>query len=138
VEVPATAGVTDPDPLVGSAPDQSDSFGLATAVQDVALVLDHVSVSGRPAVVILLDANMLTVGMAALVPLLPPHALRRHKLQTKNMGNGSVLITLLQDRARHAQAVMGFSDRNSKIPRVVRLGFISIEMEVIYPVRECQ
>jgi hypothetical protein len=107
-------------------------------VQDVALVLDHVSVSGRPAVVILLDANMLTVGMAALVPLLPPHALRRHKLQTKNMGNGSVLITLLQDRARHAQAVMGFSDRNSKIPRVVRLGFISIEMEVIYPVRECQ
>jgi hypothetical protein len=44
--VPTGGGETIADPLVSSGPDQSLAFGLADAVQDVALVLDQVIVTG--------------------------------------------------------------------------------------------
>jgi hypothetical protein len=44
--VPTGGGETIADPLVSLGPDQSLAFGLADAVQDVASVLDQVSVTG--------------------------------------------------------------------------------------------
>ena len=44
--VPTGGGETTADPLVGSGPDQSLAFGLADATQDVAFVLDQMSVTG--------------------------------------------------------------------------------------------
>ena len=44
--VPTGGGETTADPLVVSGPDQSLTLGLADAAQDVAFVLDQVSVTG--------------------------------------------------------------------------------------------
>jgi hypothetical protein len=46
VDVPTGTGETTAEPLVGSGPDQSLALGFADAAQDVAFVLDQVSVTG--------------------------------------------------------------------------------------------
>jgi hypothetical protein len=74
VTVPVVEGITDSLPLVGSEPDQ-----LPLAVQDVALVDDHVSVELAPSVIDVGLKEMLTVGaggvltvrVAALLPVPP-------------------------------------------------------------------
>ena len=71
--VPADAVVTLWVPFGIFAPAQSVSLGLAVAVQEVALVLDHVSVAGCPRVIELGEAEIVTVGGATPLPLpLPP------------------------------------------------------------------
>ena len=60
--VPAAAGVTFCEPLVVTLPVQSLSLGVAEAAQEVACVLDQVSVVGCPAVTVVGDAEMVTVG----------------------------------------------------------------------------
>jgi|SRR3974390_2961867 hypothetical protein len=66
VAVPTDGGVTVREPLSVSGPDQSLSFGLAVAVQEVALTLDHVSVVDCPTVIGLGEAEIVTVGGAGL------------------------------------------------------------------------
>jgi hypothetical protein len=62
MDSPSGVPGTTSDPLVGSEPDQLLTFGLADAVQDVAFVLDQVSVTDpRGAVGGPVDAEMVTV-----------------------------------------------------------------------------
>jgi hypothetical protein len=64
--VPVAPGVADCDPLVAFAPVQSLSDGKDDAVHDVALMLDHVSVTDCPSVIGVVGATVnVTVGAAA-------------------------------------------------------------------------
>lgn len=62
VNAPVFVGVTDLEPLVGSAPDQSLSDGEARAEHEVAPLVDHMSVVDAPRVIAVGDAESETVG----------------------------------------------------------------------------
>jgi len=83
--VPGAAGVTVAEPLASSGPDQSFWLGLAEAEQEVALVLDQLSVTFWPSVTLLGDAEITTVGLSGggcSLPA-PPHAFSpAHKIAT--------------------------------------------------------
>jgi hypothetical protein len=86
------------EPLVGSAPDQSLSLGLAEAAQDVAFVLDQVSITDSPSVTVLDDAESVTVGAGGggggALP--PPHALRTHRVQVRSKSGADFFMTHLK------------------------------------------
>jgi len=84
VTLPAEAGETDFDPLVDCVPDQSPSLGVAMAAQDVAFVLDQVSVTVWPTVPELAEAERVTVGAGVGVEPPPqPEVSRRHNTELK-------------------------------------------------------
>ena len=60
--VPVTVGITICEPLTDFDPDQSFSLGVEEAVQDVALVLDQLSVSVAPADTEFAEADKEAVG----------------------------------------------------------------------------
>jgi hypothetical protein len=81
---------------VGLDPDQSLSLGVAEAVQEVAFVLDQVSVTDWRKVTVFDDAEIVTVGCGFVPPpplLLPPQVLkRRHNTQTRNTTRKSFVM----------------------------------------------
>jgi hypothetical protein len=85
VIVPGEAGATVAEPLAGSGPDQSFWLELAEAEQEVAFVLDQLSVTFWPSVTLLGDADIMTVGLSGGgcgLPA-PPHAFSpAHKIAT--------------------------------------------------------
>ena len=79
-------------------PDQSLSVGLAKAVQDVAFVLDQLSVTDCPRVTDAEAALILIVGIGGGVLEPPPHAIKsKHKNNTGGWQNREVA------RMRHSQ-----------------------------------
>ena len=97
--VPVEAGVTDSEPLIGSRPLQSLSFGLAEAVQEVAFVLDQVSITDSPSVTVLDDAESVSVGAGGgggggVLP--PPHALIKHRLAMRSTSGADFFMTHLK------------------------------------------
>jgi hypothetical protein len=99
VLVPAEAGVTDSEPLIGSGPLQSLWFGLAEAVQEVAFVLDQVSITDSPSVIVPDDAESVSVGAGGgggggVLP--PPHALIKHRLEMRSMSGADFFMTHLK------------------------------------------
>ena len=82
VTVPGVAGVTEAEPLVVSLPDQSPSVELAEALQEVALVLDQVSMVAWPRVTEGELAERATVGIWGRVLEPPLQVLKKkHKEQ---------------------------------------------------------
>jgi hypothetical protein len=89
--VPAAVGVTAAEPVVGSAPDQSLSLGLADAVHAVEFVLDQVRVADCPSVIAAAEADNVTVGFGGGGGVPPPHAFRRPRPQIR-MGSRVVFF----------------------------------------------
>jgi hypothetical protein len=92
--VPSADGTADWDPLVAMAPDQSLWLGVDEATQEVACVLDQVSVTDTPKVTEVGDAEIVTVGIAGggttVVP--PPQVLSTLRPQKTATSSASFFI----------------------------------------------
>ena len=92
--VPAAAGVTFCEPSVATVPVQSLSVGVAEATQEVACVLDQVSVVACPTVTVVGEAEMVTVGNGGGGGwLLPPQAWNRQRLPTTTTSSTPCFMT---------------------------------------------